>query len=61
MKQPSKKQKSKIVKQAKAGKDFGKPGKNFDKIANTAAKKYKSKEIGKKIAGAIFWKVATKK
>ena len=36
------------------GKDLGKPGKNFDKIASKAAKKYGSKEAGDKVAGAVL-------
>lgn len=42
------------AKAARAGKDIGKPGKNFDKIAAKAAKKYGSEERGKKVAGAIL-------
>lgn len=52
---------SKIVKEAKEGHDFGKKGKNFDKIAGKAAKEYGSEETGKKVAGAIFWKQRGKK
>ena len=52
----SKKQKSTIVKKAKAGKDLGKPGKNFDKIAAAAG----GGEKGKKIAGAQFWRQMAK-
>jgi len=36
------------------GKDLGKPGKNFDKIAKKAGKEYGSKEAGKRVAGAIL-------
>ena len=42
------------AKKAAAGKDIGKPGKNFSKIADKAAKKYGSKEAGDKVAGAIL-------
>ena len=42
------------AKAARAGKDIGKPGKVFDKIATKAAKKYGSKEAGQKVAGAIL-------
>jgi hypothetical protein len=52
---------SRIVKQAKKGHDFGKKGKNFNKIAGKAAKEYGSKEAGDKVAGAIFWKQHGKK
>lgn len=48
--------KSKIVKEAKAGKDLGKKGKNFDKVAAKAAKEYGSAESGKKVAAAAMWK-----
>ena len=40
--------------------DEGKPGKNFKKIANKAAKKYHSKEAGNRVAGAIRKKVLAK-
>jgi hypothetical protein len=33
----------------------------FAKIANKAAKEYGSKAAGKRVAGAIFWKMAGKK
>ncbi len=32
----------------------------FSKIAKKAAKEYGSKKAGKKVAGAIFWKMAHK-
>ena len=44
--------KSATVKDAKAGKDIGKPGKNFDKVAAKAG----GGEKGKKIAAAAMWK-----
>jgi hypothetical protein len=43
-----------------AERDEGKPGKMFAKIADKAAKKYGSKEIGNKVAGAIRQKVLAK-
>ncbi len=46
--------KSYSAKQAKKGKDIGKPGKQFSKIAAKAAKEYGSKEAGKRVAGAIL-------
>lgn len=45
------------AKQARAGKDIGKPGKNFDLIAKKASKKYGSKEAGERVAGAILAKL----
>jgi len=48
--------KSAVVKSARAGKDMGKKGKNFEKISSKAAKQYGSKERGEKVAGAVFWK-----
>jgi hypothetical protein len=45
------------AKAARAGKDIGKPGKNFDKIAASAAKKYGSKAAGERVAGAILKKM----
>lgn len=49
------------AKAAAAGKDIGKEGKNFDKIANKAAKEYGSEEAGKKVAGAILAKLRAKR
>lgn len=46
--------KAKAAKEARKGKDMGKKGKNFDKIAAKADKEYGSKEAGDKVAGAIF-------
>jgi hypothetical protein len=33
----------------------------FEKIAKKAAKKYRSKKVGEKVAAAVFWKKAKKK
>jgi hypothetical protein len=44
----TKKEKSAVVKDAKAGKDIGKPGKSFDKVAKAAG--------GGEIAAAAMWK-----
>lgn len=52
----SKKQKSDVVKKAKAGKDIGKKGKGFEKVADKAAKKYGSKEAGERVAASAMWK-----
>ncbi len=49
------------AKDAVAGKDIGKPGKNFAKIEKSAAKEYGSKEAGEKVAGAILAKLRGKK
>ena len=38
--------------------DEGKPGKNFAKIAKSAAKRYGSKEAGERVAGAVRAKLA---
>jgi hypothetical protein len=46
--------KSYSAKSARAGKDIGEPGKQFEKIATEAGKRYGSKERGKKIAGAVL-------
>lgn len=48
------------AKKAAAGKDIGKPGKNFSKIASKAGKEYGSKEAGKRVAGAILAKLRAK-
>jgi hypothetical protein len=45
---------------ARAGKDIGKPGKAFGKIAADAAKRYGSKEKGEKVAGAVLAKLRAK-
>jgi hypothetical protein len=45
------------AKAGRAGKDLGKPGKNFEMIAKTAAKRYDSEEAGKRVAGAILAKM----
>jgi hypothetical protein len=52
----SKKQKSATVKAAKAGKDIGKRGKNFAKVAAKAAANYGSEEAGQRVAAAAMWK-----
>lgn len=46
------KQKSNIVKKAKAGEDIGKKGPGFEKMAKAAG----GGEKGKKIAAAAMWK-----
>ena len=48
------------AKAARAGKDIGKPGKMFGKIAASAAKRYGSEERGKKVAGAVLAKLRMK-
>lgn len=60
---PSKKRAKKVMsksaaaKKARSGKDMGKKGKNFNKIAQKAAAEYGSVSAGKKVAGAIFQKM----
>jgi hypothetical protein len=48
------------AKKAAAGKDIGKPGKAFAKIAADAAGRYGSKEKGEKVAGAVLAKLRAK-
>ena len=48
----SAKEKSAVAKKATAGKDIGKPGKSFDKVAKAAG----GGEKGEKIAAAAMWK-----
>jgi len=48
---------STAAKQARAGKDMGKPGKGFKKVEAKAAAEYGSKEAGKRVAGAVFQKM----
>ena len=57
----TKKEKSAVVKKARAGKDIGKKGKNFDKVVANAKKQYGSEEIAKKVAAASMWKNLAKK
>jgi len=52
--------KSYSAKEAHKGKDIGKKGKMFGKIAKSAAKKYGSKEAGAKVAGAVLKKLRAK-
>ena len=49
------------AKAARAGKDIGKPGKAFAKIAKEAGKRYGSKERGEKVAGAVLAKLRAKR
>lgn len=42
------------AKKARAGKDIGKKGKNFAKIAASAGKRYGSAAAGKRVAGAVL-------
>lgn len=48
--------KSKAAKEAHRGKDMGKPGKNFDKIAAKAG----GGEKGERVAGSVFQKLRRK-
>lgn len=49
------------AKAAAAGKDIGKPGKNFAKIAASAGKEYGSAAAGQRVAGAILAKLRAKR
>jgi hypothetical protein len=49
------------AKAARAGKDIGKPGKAFAKIAKSAGERYGSKERGEKVAGAVLAKLRAKR
>jgi hypothetical protein len=52
--------KSYSAKSAAAGKDIGRPGKNFSKIAASAGKEYGSAAAGKRVAGAVLAKLRRK-
>jgi len=52
--------KSYSAKSASKGNDIGKPGKNFSKIAASAAKEYGSAAAGKRVAGAVLNKLRNK-
>lgn len=54
------KRKSYSAKAASQGKDIGKPGKNFGRIASKAAKEYGSAAAGKRVAGAVLAKLRNK-
>lgn len=58
------KKRSKIVKEARGGHDFGKKdvkGKTgFKAVEEKADKEYGSKKAGEKVAGSIFWKERAK-
>jgi hypothetical protein len=56
MKMLNKKERSALAMQASAGKDIGKKGKMFDKVAESAAKQYGSKEAGQRVAAAAMIK-----
>lgn len=53
--------KSYSAKSAAAGKDIGKPGKNFAKIAAKAGAKYGSPAAGKRVSGAVLAKLRSKR
>ncbi len=57
----TKKERSEVAKEAREGKDIGHKGKNFEKIADKAAKEYGSKEAGERVAGSIMWHEEAKK
>jgi hypothetical protein len=48
------------AKAARAGRDIGKPGKNFEKIARSAGERYGSKAAGERVAGAVLAKMRAK-
>lgn len=53
---PSAKKRSALAKEARAGKDIGKPGKGFKKVAAKAAKQYGSQEAGERVAAAAMFR-----
>jgi hypothetical protein len=54
MKMLTKRERSSLAKQARAGADIGKAGKEFESIAEQAAKRYGSKERGRAVAAAAM-------
>lgn len=48
------------AKAGSAGRDLGKPGKQFSKIAASAGKRYGSEAAGKRVAGAVLNKLRTR-
>lgn len=57
----TKAQRSRLVKRARRGEDIGKKGKNFNKLARKAAKRYGSKEAGRRVAAAVMWRNAARR
>jgi hypothetical protein len=55
------KTKSYSAKAAAKGRDIGKPGKQFAKIAASAGKEYGSKAAGARVAGAVLKKLRKKR
>lgn len=49
------------AKKARKGRDLGKKGKNFAKIAASAGARYGSAEAGKRVAGAILRNLRNKR
>ncbi len=61
MKLLSAKERSSLAKRAVAGKDIGKAGKMFSRVAESAAAKYGSEEAGKRVAAAAMIKARAAK
>lgn len=61
MKLLSAKERSSLAKRAVAGKDIGKAGKMFSRVAESAAAKYGSEEAGKRVAAAAMIKARASK
>jgi hypothetical protein len=58
----SKKERSAVAKKAVAGKDIGRKGKMFAKVAAKAAEQYGSMEKGKAVAASAMYKgIASRK
>jgi len=55
------KERSSLAKRAVAGKDIGKKGKMFSRVAESAAIKYGSEEAGKRVAAAAMFKARAAK
>lgn len=53
---PSAKERSRLAKRARSGKDIGKKGKGFEEVARKAARRYGSKEAGERVAAAAMFK-----
>ncbi len=55
------KERSALAKRAVAGKDIGKAGKMFSRVAESAAAKYGSEEAGKRVAAAAMFRARAAK
>jgi len=56
----TKEEKRSVVRRARAGKKIGRKV-SFETVANKAARKYGSKESGRRVAAAVMWRSLAKR